>query len=220
MSDTVGADPGAGQPSAPDRPSRPPAPRSPAERRRARRRALLAVVAVVVLNVAAYALLATDTAQRWIASVEQWAYPGSFVLALLTNATVAVPVPYNPILIQLMVAVEHPMIIAVLAGAGASLGESTGWWLGSQGRAVLPSEGRSGAFVAWLQRLSVHRAAAFWGLVVFSAVPNPAFDVAGLVAGAAKVPYLAFLAAAFLGRLVRVSLFALFGAALLDLWPF
>lgn len=219
MSDTVDADAGSGGPPAADRPNRP-TPRSPAERRRARRRAFLAVVAVVVLNVATYAALATDTAQRWVASVEQWAYPGSFVLALLTNATLAVPVPYNPILIQLMVAVEHPMIIAVLAAAGASLGESTGWWVGNQGRAVLPTDGRSGAFVGWLQRLSLHRAAAFWGLVVFSAVPNPAFDVAGLVAGAAKVPYLVFLAAAFLGRLVRFVLFALLGAALLDLWPF
>ncbi|MGJ7440779.1 VTT domain-containing protein [Aquipuribacter sp. MA13-6] len=209
MSDTVGAAPGAG-----------PAGRPPADRRRARRRALLAVGAVVALNVATYAVLATDTAQRWIASVEQWAYLGSFVLALLTNATLAVPVPYNPVVIQLMVAVEHPMIIAVLAAAGASLGESTGWWVGSQGRAVLPTEGRAGAFVARLHRLSAHRAAAFWGLVVFSAVPNPAFDVAGLVAGAARVPYLVFLGAAFLGRLIRFTLFALFGAALLDLWPF
>lgn len=193
---------------------------SPADRRRGRRRALLAVAAVVALNVATYAALATDAAQRWIASVEEWAYPGSFVLALLTNATIAVPVPYNPIVIQLMVAVEHPMIIAVLAAAGASLGESTGWWVGNQGRAVLPSEGRAGAFVSRLQRLSAHRAAAFWGLVGFSAIPNPAFDVAGLVAGAAKIPYLVFLGAAFLGRLVRFSLFALFGAALLELWPF
>jgi len=180
----------------------------------------MAVAAVVALNVATYALLATETAQRWVASVEQWAYPGSFVLALLTNATLAVPVPYNPIVIQLMVAVEHPMIIAVLAAAGASLGESTGWWVGSQGRAVLPTEGRPGGFVRWLQRLSAHRWPAFWGLVAFSAVPNPVFDVAGLVAGAARVPYLVFLAAAFLGRLVRFSLFALVGAALLDLWPF
>lgn len=192
----------------------------PTARRRGRRRALLAVTAVVALNVVTYALLATDTAQRWIASVEQWAYPGSFVLALLTNATLAVPVPYNPVVIQLMVAVEHPMVIAVLAAAGSSLGESTGWWVGSQGRAVLPTGGRAGASVRWLQRLAVHRWPAFWGLVAFSAVPNPVFDVAGLVAGAAKVPYLLFLAAAFLGRLVRFTMFAVFGAALLDLWPF
>lgn len=189
-------------------------------RRRGRSRAVLAVVAVVVLNVATYALLATDTAQRLVASVEQYAYPGAFVLALLTNLTLAVPVPYNPVVLQLMVAVERPLAVALLAAAGSALGESTGWWVGSQGRAVLPSTGRAGAVVRRLQRLSVHRWPAFWSLAAFAAVPNPAFDVAGLVAGAARVPYLLFLAAAFLGRLARFSLFVLLGDALLDAWPF
>lgn len=192
-------------------------PARPDGRRRAR--AVAAVTLVVALNVVTWLLLGTDTAQRWIASVEEYAYAGSFVLSLLTNLTLAVPVPYNPVLLQLMAAVELPMLVALLAAAGSALGESTGWWVGSQGRAVLPSEGRSGALVARLQRLSTHRAAAFWGLVAFSAVPNPVFDVAGLVAGAAKVPYLLFLSAAFCGRLVRFSLFALAGPALLDAWP-
>jgi membrane protein YqaA with SNARE-associated domain len=188
--------------------------------RRARIRALVAVLAVVALNVVTYALLATDTAQRLIASVEDWAYAGAFVLSLLTNLTLAVPVPYNPIIIQLMVAVQLPFLIAVLAAAGSALGESTGWWVGSQGRAVLPTHGRTGSVVRWLQRVSARRTTAFWALAAFSAVPNPVFDVAGLVAGAAKVPYPLFLVATFDGRLVRFSLFALFGQALLDVWPF
>lgn len=192
----------------------------PAPRSRGRSRALLAVLAVVALNVATYALLATETAQRLIASVEDYAYPGAFVLALLTNATLAVPVPYNPVVLQLMVAVEHPMAVAVLAAAGSALGESTGWWVGTQGRAVLPTTGRAGAVVRWLQRVSAHRWPAFWALAAFSAVPNPAFDVAGLVAGAARLPYPVFLGAAFLGRLTRFSLFVLLGDALLRAWPF
>ena len=192
---------------------------APDGRRRGRARAAAAVLAVVALNVATFLALGTPTAQRLLASVEDWAYAGSFVLSLLTNATLAVPVPYNPVLIQLMAAVEHPMLVAVLAAAGSALGESTGWWVGSQGRAVLPTQGRTGALVGRLQRLSAHRQPAFWGLVVFSAVPNPVFDVAGLVAGAARVPYLLFLVATFLGRLVRFSLFAVLGAGLLDLWP-
>jgi membrane protein YqaA with SNARE-associated domain len=204
----------------PDEPPEPDLDEPPRSTRRRRLQAGGALLAVVLLNVGAYALLATESAQRAIASVEEWAYAAAFVVSLLTNATLAVPVPYNPIILQLMVAVQYPLLIAVLASAGASLGESTGWWVGSQGRAVLPTRGRSGAAVRWLQRVSAHRTGAFWALVGFSAVPNPAFDVAGLVAGAAKVPYLVFIAAAFLGRLVRFSLFVLFGQALLDAWPF
>lgn len=189
-------------------------------RRERRLRAALAVLAVVVLNVGTYAALATDTAQRWVASVEQYAYPGAFVLALLTNLTLAVPVPYNPVVLQLMTVVQLPLLVALLAAAGSAVGESTGWWVGSQGRAVLPSQGRAGAAVRWLQRLAERRWPSFWGLAAFSAVPNPVFDVAGLVAGAAKIPYRLFLAATFLGRLVRFVVFALVGETLLRLWPF
>ena len=189
--------------------------------RRVRRvRGILALLAVVVLNVGTYAALATDTAQVWVASVETHAYPGAFVLALLTNLTLAVPVPYNPVVLQLMTVVEVPLLLALLAAAGSALGESTGWWVGSQGRAVLPGDGRAGAVVRWLQRLAAHRWGSFGGLVAFSAVPNPVFDVAGLVAWAARVPYRLFLLATFLGRLMRFVVFALVGEAVLGLWPF
>lgn len=189
-------------------------------RRERRLRAALAVLAVVVLNVGTYAALATDTAQRWVGSVEQYAYPGAFLLALLTNLTLAVPVPYNPVVLQLMTVVRLPLLVALLAAAGSAVGESTGWWVGSQGRAVLPSEGRAGAAVRRLQRLAERRWPSFWGLAAFSAVPNPVFDVAGLVAGAARVPYRLFLLATFLGRLLRFVVFALVGETLLVLWPF
>lgn len=193
----------------------------PARSRRERQvRGALALLAVLVLNVGTYAALATETAQRWVAAVEAYAYPGAFVVALLTNLTLAVPVPYNPVVLQLMTAVELPLLVALLAAAGSALGESTGWWVGAQGRAVLPVQGRTGAAVRWLQRVAAHRWRAFAGLVVFSAVPNPVFDMAGLVAGAARVPYRLFLTATFLGRLVRFVLFALVGETLLALWPF
>lgn len=195
----------------------PPPRRSPRDRRL---RGAFALLAVVVLNVGTYAALATDSAQRWVASVEQYAYLGAFVIALLTNLTLAVPVPYNPVVLQLMTVVELPLLVALLAAAGSALGESTGWWVGSQGRAVLPVDGRAGSAVRWLQQLARHRRRSFAGLVAFSAVPNPVFDVAGLVAGAARIPYRLFLVATFVGRLLRFVAFALVGEALLSLWPF
>ncbi len=175
---------------------------------------------VLVLNVGAYAVLATEAAQRAVQGIEDWAYLGTFVLALATNAGVLIPVPYNAIVLQLVAVVQYPMLVALLAAAGSALGESTGWWVGTKGRAVLPSGGRVGRVVAALQRMSRRRRTAFIGLALFAAVPNYAFDVAGLVAGASRVSYPLFLVAVFFGRLVRFALFAVFGAALLDLWPF
>jgi membrane protein YqaA with SNARE-associated domain len=195
---------------------------APAGRRAAHRRVRAAalVALVVVVNVGTYALLATDTVRRWLEAVEEYSYAGSFLLSLLTNLTLAVPVPYNPVVLQLMTTVQWPVLVAVLAAAGGALGESTGWWVGSKGRAVLPTEGRTGRTVRWLHALSERRTAAFWSLAAFAAVPNPVFDVAGLVAGTAGVPYPVFLAATFLGRLVRFLVFAAAAPALLALWPF
>ncbi|MFC5382603.1 VTT domain-containing protein [Aquipuribacter nitratireducens] len=193
---------------------------APARPRAGRGRAVALVALVVVVNVGAYALLATDTAQRWLTALEQYAYGGSFLLSLLTNATVAVPVPYNPVVLQIMTVVEWPFLVAVLAAAGSALGESTGWWVGAQGRAVLPSEGRSGRVVTWLHRQSERRVPAAGALAVLAAVPNPAFDVAGLVAGTAGLPYPLFLVATFVGRLVRFLVFVLAAPVLLDAWPF
>ena len=193
-----------------------------AEADRARRRwqALGAVLAVVAVNVGAYAALATEPAQEAVRSIEEWAYPGTFVLALVTNAGVLIPVPYNAIVLQLVAVVQYPLLVAVLAAAGSALGESTGWWVGSKGQAALPTGGRVGRVVGTLQRFTRRRRTAFVGLAVFAAVPNYAFDVAGLVAGASKVAYPLFLVAVLTGRLVRFGLMAAFGAALLELWPF
>ncbi|WP_336921303.1 VTT domain-containing protein [Aquipuribacter sp. SD81] len=192
--------------------------RAPGRSRRLRAWAL--VVLVVALNVGAYALLATETVRGWLRAVEEYSYAGSFVLSLVTNLTVAVPVPYNPVVLQLMTTVQWPVLVAVLAAAGAALGESTGWWVGSRGRAVLPQQGRAGRVVRRLHALSERRVPAFFALAGLAAVPNPAFDVAGLVAGTAGLPYWHFLTATFLGRLVRFLLFALAAPSLLALWPF
>lgn len=191
-----------------------------ADRAHRRWQALGAVLAVVALNVGAYALLATGPAQDAVRGIDDWAYVGTFVLALVTNAGVLIPVPYNAIVLQLVAVVQYPLLVAVLAAAGSALGESTGWWVGSKGRAVLPTGGRVGRVVATLQRFTRRRRTAFVGLAVFAAVPNYAFDVAGLVAGASKVAYPLFLVAVLTGRLVRFGLMAVFGSALLELWPF
>ena len=193
---------------------------SQADRGRRRWQALGAVLAVLALNVGAYAVLATEPAQDAVRGIDDWAYLGTFVLALVTNAGVLIPVPYNAIVLQLVAVVQYPLLVAVLAATGSALGESTGWWVGSKGRAVLPTGGRVGRVVATLQRFTRRRRTAFVGLAVFAAVPNYAFDVAGLIAGASKVAYPLFLVAVLSGRLVRFGLMAAFGAALLELWPF
>jgi uncharacterized membrane protein YdjX (TVP38/TMEM64 family) len=54
-----------------------------------------------------------------------------------------------------------------------------------------------------------------WVVFVLSVIPNPLFDLAGIAAGAVKIPALQFLLVCWLGKTVKTTLFALGGSALL-----
>jgi membrane protein DedA with SNARE-associated domain len=44
-----------------------------------------------------------------------------------------------------------------------------------------------------------------------SAIPNPLFDVAGIAAGIAKMPFMTFLIFIWIGQLIKMTLFAFAG---------
>lgn len=176
------------------------------QRRRSWVRLALGLLALLALNVLAYLLFGLPAVQEAIRSLEQTAVVGAFVIALITNLTVAVPVPYNPIILQLMEASDSPWLIAISTALGASLGEISGFLAGRAGKGSVSGT----RFGVWVERQLVHPVRAFWVIVAVSAPPFPAFDVAGIVAGAIGVRWSIFLAGAFVGRLLRFALFAAF----------
>jgi membrane protein YqaA with SNARE-associated domain len=159
----------------------------------------------VALNIAAYYLLPQELIRR----LGSFGYLGVFAVTALANATVVVPVPYYGLVARL--AQELNLIGVVLAGAlGSALGESVAFFVGRSGRAAVEDT----RFYRWVQQQLRHPWRAFVVLFLLAAPPNPAFDVAGLTAGALGLPYRLFLGAVFLGRIIRVGLIALLGAGL------
>jgi len=183
---------------------------SAASARSIRRRSWLrwgsALVALVALNVVVYLVLGTEPAQDFLTRLQGWGVVGAFLLALLTNLTVALPVPYNPIVLQMMEASDVPWLLAVVVALGASLGEITGYLAGRAGRGSFTGT----RFGDWIARQLRHPVRAFWVIVAVSAPPFPAFDIAGMAAGALGVRWWLFFSAAFLGRLLRFAHFAAF----------
>ena len=51
-----------------------------------------------------------------------------------------------------------------------------------------------------------------WALFVLAAIPNPFFDLAGIVAGATEVPIYKYLIVVWFGKLIKFSAFAYLGA--------
>ncbi|MGF1646920.1 MAG: VTT domain-containing protein [Kineosporiaceae bacterium] len=177
-----------------------------------------AVVALLAVNVAVYAALATEPAQRVLDDLSGWAYLGVFALALVANAGIMVGLPYNAVVLQMAATDDLPWLVAVVAAAGSALGESTCWWVGRRGSRALPGGGRTSRLVIRLRRVTDGRGRAFGAVTVFAAVPNHAFDVAGLAAGVLGIGYRTFLLATFTGRLLRFGLFAAAGPSLLAAW--
>ena len=139
---------------------------------------------------------------------ELYGYPGVFVISLLGNATVILPAPSLAI-VSVAGSVLNPYLVGLLAGAGSALGELTGYLAGSSGRAVIQNQERYERMVTWMRRHGL------WVILLLSIIPNPLFDLAGIAAGALQIPVHQFLAACWLGKTVKTTLFALGGDALL-----
>ena len=154
----------------------------------------------LALNVVAYLWLSAPSGRALLTALRDYATLGAFLVMLVANATVVVPVPWPGILIP--IAEQSPSLWPVLlAGAlGSAIGESVAFFVGRSGRGVVEDTG----FYRWVQRQLRHPWRAFTVLLLLSAPPNPAFDVAGLTAGATGLPFWMFFVAVLIGRVVRI----------------
>src|SRR3990170_3797526 len=162
--------------------------------------ALLLVVAITI-----YILAIRDQAEKLAA----YGLPGVFLLSILANATLILPAPGVAITFA-MGAVFNPLGVALAAGTGSAIGELTGYLAGFSGQAVVSRSRFYRRLAAWTARHG--------GLAIFvlALVPNPVFDVAGTAAGALRMPLRKFLFWVWMGKTLKMALFAYAGAYSVD----
>jgi len=160
---------------------------------------LIAFVAVIAISVFVFSI--RDRAEEFAV----YGYPGIFLISLLSYATVLLPAPGIAIVFA-MGSVFNPLGVALAAGSGAALGESIGYLAGFSGQGIVERSDISDKLFAWMERNGPLT------IFIMSAVPNPFFDMAGVAAGALKMPYLRFLFWCWLGEVVKMSFFAFTGA--------
>jgi membrane protein YqaA with SNARE-associated domain len=165
---------------------------------RQRLRQTLPLMAAIVITLVVGGLGVYYRAE--LMSLGRYGLIGIFLINLINNATVILPAPFGIALTCLFAGVAHPILVAIVGGLGSALGEFTAYMAGAGGNAVIP-HGR----VYRLMRYYIRKAGV---IVIFllAAIPNPLFDVGGLIAGALKMPPLVFLAATFAGKTVRYVL--------------
>jgi membrane protein YqaA with SNARE-associated domain len=168
---------------------------------------ILALVFVVSLTVLLY------LNREKVSQLEGLGYPGIFLVSLLTNATLILPLP-GVLVTSAMGAVFNPLWVAVAAGSGAALGELSGYLAGFSGQGIVERTKWSDRFEAWMRRYGPIT------VLVLSFVPNPLFDVAGITAGVLKMPLWHFLLFCWIGKVLKMMVFAFGGSFILGLIPF
>jgi membrane protein DedA with SNARE-associated domain len=138
-----------------------------------------------------------------------YGYPGIFVVAMLANATVLLPAP-GVAIIYAMGSVFNPVGVALAAGAGAAIGELSGYLAGFSGQAVIDRGDVYNRIHPWVEKYGG------WAILVFSIIPNPFFDIAGIAAGMARMPVRTFLLFTWIGQTIKMLMFALAGKYSID----
>ncbi|MEW6748211.1 MAG: VTT domain-containing protein [Candidatus Micrarchaeota archaeon] len=141
-----------------------------------------------------------------IAALGTYGYLGAFLISLLSSATIIFPAPGWAAVVALSRTLD-PVALGVVAGVGSAIGELTGYLAGDGVRDLLNSRVKETKNIEQFVR-KYGMAAIF----VFAFLPNPLFDVAGLVAGGLKMRWWRYLLACAAGRVIRYVLLAMLGA--------
>ena len=162
-----------------------------------RRLQLLALVAGlgVVTGVTAILLLGADSSD-----LEYWralGYPGVLIFSFLGAASVFLPMPGLVAVCGAGGLEMIPIVVGLLSGIGETTGELTGYAVGYGGRTVVEGRRSYERVSGWMARRGT--------VVLFlvSVIPNPFFDVVGIVAGSTRFPMARFLATVWIGKSLK-----------------
>jgi membrane protein YqaA with SNARE-associated domain len=169
------------------------------------------VTALAILGALAAALYFRDHLQ----DLEQYGYAAVFLVGLISNATLILPVPGLAVS-SVLGGVFNPWIVGLVAGVGQALGELTGYMAGYSGQTWVDEHPRYRRLVLWTQQYGV------FAIFLLALFPNPLFDVAGMAAGVLRFPVWKFLLSCAVGKVIKNILFALggyYGIGALLRWP-
>jgi len=152
-------------------------------------------------------------------SVENFAttaYLVVFFVTLASNAGIFVPVYIHVALMITAAQYWNPVLVALAASSAGALGEMSGYYAGYFGKRIAQLENIPGyqRLVGWMKKYGP------WGILIISAQPILPFDVAGLLAGASKMPIWKFLLPCWAGRFPKYLLACYVGPAVLNILPF
>jgi membrane protein YqaA with SNARE-associated domain len=173
---------------------------------------ILTILLVIVISVALFVI--TQRYPEIVDRFESYGYVGVFLISLVSNATVILPVPGILVFIPLLTAF-NPVFLGLVGAAGGVIGEITGYMAGYSGRGLVQRSKMYGRVEGWMKRWGI------WVVFVFAVAPFLLLDVAGMVAGALRFPLWKFLLVVWVGKSIKyvgLALAAAWGWELLLHW--
>ena len=139
--------------------------------------------------------------QHELRHLGNYGYLGLFFISILGNATLILPAP---VFVMACAAglIYGPIGVGLVAGIGSAIGELTGYMAGAGGKALIPQGRVYEQLHHFMQRHGM------LAIFLLAAIPNPIFDVGGIIAGALQMKGWKFLLAAALGKSIRLGLTA------------
>ena len=143
------------------------------------------------------------------------AYLVVFGITLACNASIVVPVHIHILVMMTVASLWNPILTAFVASVAGTLGEISGYYAGYLGKKIAVSEDMPGynKFVGWMKRYGP------WAIFLISLQPVLPFDIAGLSAGASKMPLWKFLLPCWGGRFPKYILFCYFSSEIFRFLP-
>lgn len=156
----------------------------------------IAAVILVLLLVAVVGFAALRGAD--VQSLATLGYPGVAILMFLSSSTVLFPAPGFAAVLAAGT-VWNPLLVGVAGGVGAATGELSGYLLGVGGTSVLRlhQDRRWRRVHDWLERYGLA------SVLLLASIPNPLFDILGVVAGSLAFPVRRFWLACAVGNSLK-----------------
>jgi len=180
--------------------------------KKSRRRRLLFIVALLLVIAITVALQLTyGLHPERLIELRTQLYWGAFLISIIGNATLIFPGAVLVMLSNLGIllygstGLYGPIIIGLVGGVGAAIGETTGYVAGYSGREIVARGKMYGRVEKWLRR---------WGapaIFLFALMPV-VFDLIGIAAGILRFPFWKFLLLCGLGRTILYTVFVTLAA--------
>lgn len=174
-------------------------------------------IAGVATLIAAFAVL-VYFADLDIRKLDSLGYMGVFLITFIGAASIVVPMPGlaatagGGALLDPVAGIPAPVMVGLVAGFAESLGEFSGYALGFGGTPMFEKRRLYRLFHGWMIKYGW---VAMFGL---SVIPNPLFDLAGVAAGAVRMPLAKFFVAVLAGKILKSMYIAGAGALAYELF--